>query len=70
MESRHLRAHGLPVDVSRFVTPDLGALARGYGAVGIQVSEYHELPEIEKAIARDSWPIVVDVRLDPEQAFS
>jgi acetolactate synthase I/II/III large subunit len=69
MESRHLRAHGFPVDVSRFVTPDLGALARGYGAVGIQVTEYAELPEIAKAIARDSWPIVVDVRLDPEQAL-
>ncbi len=48
--------------------PDLARVAESMGAVGIQVSRRSEVvPAIERALAVDDGPVVIDFRVDPHE---
>ena len=52
---------------SRIISPDFAALARGFGATGLVVTQKSEVrPAIEQALATDG-PVVVDFHVDPEE---
>lgn len=50
---------------------DLAAVARGFGAIGERIDTAADLdPERLRALARVGRPVVLDVRIDPDEALS
>ncbi|MCE2465495.1 MAG: hypothetical protein J4G01_05375, partial [Dehalococcoidia bacterium] len=49
---------------SEFVEADHGAIARGFGAFGAQVSDSRELPRVLREAQASGLPAVIDVIID------
>ena len=65
-EYRILQSADSPVDLALFERPDYAEIARSLGGEGLAVGTWKELREMEGAIDSASGPLVIDVRMHPE----
>jgi acetolactate synthase I/II/III large subunit len=65
-EVHSLAAKGLSTAHAEFAVPDLGALARGFGAEGHRLRTAAELERLEELLTAPGGPRVIDVRINPD----
>ena len=64
-QERHDLIHkGLPSKYAEIVQPDFEKLALGFGAKGFRVNRPDDFGEIDKAIAVEDGPVIVNVRIN------
>ena len=64
-QERHDLIHkGLPSKYAEIVQPDFEKLAVGFGAKGFRVNRPDDFGEIDKAIAVEDGPVIVNVRIN------
>ena len=64
-QERHDLIHkGLPPRYAEIVQPDFEKLAVGFGAKGFRVNRPYYFGEIDKAIAVEDGPVIVNVRIN------
>jgi acetolactate synthase I/II/III large subunit len=64
-QERHDLIHkGLPPKYAEVLQPDFEKLAVGFGAKGFRVNRPDDLGEIDKALAVDDGPVIVNVRIN------
>jgi thiamine pyrophosphate-dependent acetolactate synthase large subunit-like protein len=57
---------GVPVDIARFPSRDLAAVARALGASGVTVRSIADLDAMSDWLERPDGPIVLDCKVDPD----
>jgi len=66
-EYQHLRHAGLDPVVSTFAWPELAAVAESLGGRGVTVRTIADLDVAERAIRERDRPLLIDVKLNPEE---
>lgn len=66
-EHHHFTARGQDPRISYFEWPDFAPVARALGGQGIEVRRPEDLERVVHALEGASWPVLVDVKLDPER---
>jgi acetolactate synthase-1/2/3 large subunit len=65
-ELHSLAAKGKPTAHAQFAVPDLGAVARGFGADGHQLRTADDLNHLGELLNAAGGPRVIDIRINPE----
>jgi thiamine pyrophosphate-dependent acetolactate synthase large subunit-like protein len=64
-QERHDLVHkGFPTKYAEIVQPDFDKLAVGFGAKGFRVNRPDDFGEIDKALAVEDGPVIVDIRIN------
>jgi acetolactate synthase-1/2/3 large subunit len=66
-EHLHLRARGVDPSLSMFEWPDFAPVAQALGGHGVTVRCLDDLDAAECAIAERDRPLLIDLKLDPDQ---
>jgi thiamine pyrophosphate-dependent acetolactate synthase large subunit-like protein len=66
-EHLHFRARGMDPSLSMFDWPDFAPVADALGGRGVTVCSLADLDVAEQAIAERDRPLLIDLKLDPDQ---
>lgn len=64
-EYKRYSLEGMDPTLSLLSPPSFAALAEGFGAEGVTITDLDEMPKVAEALAARRGPLVVDVRVDP-----
>ncbi|MGW0595308.1 thiamine pyrophosphate-binding protein [Streptosporangium sp. NPDC002607] len=66
-EHHHFVKRGHDPATSYFDWPDFAPVARSLGGHGVEVRQLADFQRVADAIAAETWPLLVDVKLDPNR---
>ncbi|WP_344316462.1 thiamine pyrophosphate-dependent enzyme, partial [Acrocarpospora pleiomorpha] len=66
-EHNHFVKRGHDPATTYFDWPDLAPVARSLGGRGVEIRRLADFQHVKDAIASETWPLLVDVKLDPNR---
>ncbi|MEO3856371.1 thiamine pyrophosphate-dependent enzyme [Acrocarpospora sp. B8E8] len=66
-EHNHFVKRGHDPATTYFDWPDLAPVARSLGGRGVEIRQLADFQQVTDAIASETWPLLVDVKLDPNR---